>query len=198
MLKNWIVDRSIARDFTVSISADLVNQKCRIAGWSCRGRKNWKACDNEKRLQETNIKLIEFCHTLCYCHDGILDVLAGKHVGKNCGNCVLVRCLNGFINKIDKVPAICTKSKSQCATKVNYLCFSKVTSRWVNIFWQFLKNTMPAPPRLKLWTTNSSFFYKILSFFANTCEEYTDYRSFVHMVSQKKGLWQDLSKVEKI
>ena len=60
--------------------------------------------------------MIEFCLTLCYCHDGILDVLAGKPVGKNCGNCELVK--DG--NKIGKVPAICTKSKTQCATKVNY------------------------------------------------------------------------------
>ena len=139
MFKNWIVDQSIARDFTVSISADLVNQKCRIAGWSCRDRKDWKTCNNEKRLQETNIELIDFCLTLCYCHDGILDISAGKPVGKNCGNCVSVRSLNGIINKIGKVPAICTKSKSQCATQVNYVCFSKVTSRWENIFLTVLK-----------------------------------------------------------
>ena len=60
--------------------------------------------------------MIEFCLTLCYCHDDILDVLAGKPAGKNCGNCELVK--DG--NKIGKVPAICTKSKSQCATQVNY------------------------------------------------------------------------------
>ena len=93
-----------------------MNQKCRQAGWSCRDRKNWKTCDNEKRLQEIKTELIEFCLTLCHCHDGILDVIAGKPVGKNCGNCKLDK--DG--DKIGKVPAICTESKSQCAVQVNY------------------------------------------------------------------------------
>ena len=59
----------------LSISDDLVNQKCRRAGWSCRDRKDWKTCENEKRLQETTTKFIEFCFTPCHCHDGILDKL---------------------------------------------------------------------------------------------------------------------------
>ena len=84
--------------------------------------------------------MIEFCLTLCYCHDGILDVLAGKPVGKNCGNCELVK--DG--NKIGKVPAICTKSKSQCATQVNYASLKQgQLQRWTEHSTLIFENLKP-------------------------------------------------------
>ena len=59
----------------LSISGDLVNLKCRQAGWSCRDRKDWKTCENEKRLQETMTKFIKFCFTPGHTYEGILDTL---------------------------------------------------------------------------------------------------------------------------
>ena len=57
------------------ISGDLVNLKCRQAGWSCRDRKDWKTCEKEKRLQETMTKFIKFCFTPGHSYEGILDTL---------------------------------------------------------------------------------------------------------------------------
>ena len=96
----------------ISILEDLEYQKCRQAGWSCKDRKDWKTCENENRLQETTTKLIEFCFSSCHC----MIILDGKPVGKNCGDCTL----GNDGNRIYKIPAICTKSKSQCAAQVNY------------------------------------------------------------------------------